>query len=106
MKDPPVYDKNIQVCPDNFLPTDSVSSVFEGFGLTKHTLKPDAVSSVFSFVPPPKQRKISKVPIARAKHQVTIKQLECPSQDSSESGPSTSISSAAPTTRDIGIQCG
>ena len=68
MEDPPVYDKNTQVCPDNFLPTDSVSNVLAGFGLTKHTLKPDTVSSVFSFVPPPKQREISKVPIARAKH--------------------------------------
>ena len=100
MEDPPVHEKNTQVCPDNFLPTDSVSSVFEGFRLTKHTLKPDAVSSVFSFVPLPKQRKISEVHI---EHQVTIKQLVCPSQDSSESRPSSSISSAALATRDIGI---
>ena len=75
MEDPPVYDKNTQVCPDNFLPTDSVSNVLAGFRLTKHTLKPDTVSSVFSFVPPlfsfvppPKQRKISEVRITRAKH--------------------------------------
>ena len=85
---------------------DFVSSVLQGFGPSKHTLKPDAEPSIFSFAPPPKRRKITQVRIARAEQQATIKQLVYCSQCSSEPGTSTSISSAAPATRDIGIQCG
>ena len=101
-----VYDKNARVCSEHFLPTDFVSSVLQGFGPSKRTLKPDAVPSVFSFAPPPKRRKITEARIARAEQQATIKQLVYSSQCSSEPGTSTSISSAAPATRDIGIQCG
>ena len=58
--EPPIEDRIARVCSQHFLPEDYVTSVLPGHGPSKKTLKPEAVPSVFSFVPPAKRRKISK----------------------------------------------
>ena len=56
----PIKDRNTRVCSQHFLPEDYVTSMLPEHGLSKKTLKPEAVPSVFSFVPPAKRRKISE----------------------------------------------
>ena len=87
----------------SFLPEDFIGSVLEGFGPSKKTLKPDALPSVFSFVPPPKRRKTSEARIAQATHRGIIDELL-----SSAAGPSSLQDDAEsePITKDVGIQCG
>ena len=98
MEDPPISDKNARVCSSHFLPEDFVGSVLEDFGPSKKVLKPDAVPSVFSYVPPPKRRKTSESRIAQATHRGIINELLSP-------GPSQQ-SEPEPLTKDVGIQCG
>jgi len=64
MENPPIEDRNARVCSQHFLPEDYVTSALPGHGPSKKTLKPEAVPSVFSFVPPVKRRKISEARIA------------------------------------------
>ena len=78
--------------------------MLEGFGPSKKTLKPDAVPSVFSFVPPPKSEGMtSEARIAQTTHHGIIDELLSPAagprsqQDDAES---------EPLTKDVGIQCG
>ena len=97
LEDPPVSDKNAHVCSCHFLPEDFVNSMLEDFGPSKKTLKPDAVPSVFSYVPPPKRRKTSEYRIAQTTHQDIINELLSP-------GPSQQ-SEPEPFTKDVGIQC-
>ena len=103
MENPPVSDKNARVCSNHFLPEDFIGSVLEGFGPSKKTLKPNAVPSVFSFVPPPKRRKTSEAKIAQATHRGIIDELLSPA-----AGPSSQQDDAEsePLTKDVGIQCG
>ena len=92
-------DKNARVCSNHFLPEDFIGSVLEGFGPSKKTLKPDAVPSVFSYMPPPKRRKTSEARIAQATHRGIINELLSP-------GPSSQQNEPEPLTKDVGIQCG
>ena len=78
MEDLPVSDKNARVCSDHFLPEDFVGGVLEGFGPSKNTLKPDAVPSIFTYVPPAKRRKTSEAQIAQATHRGIINELLSP----------------------------
>ena len=71
--DPPIlYEANAHVCSDNFVETCYVSSVLEGFGPSRWTLKPDTVPTVFAFNSPPKGRKLSEARLARAEHTVRL----------------------------------
>ena len=107
MENPPVSDKNARVCSNHFLPEDFIGSVLEGFGPSKKTLKPDAVPSVFSFVPPPKRRKTSEARIAQATHRGIIDRV-IDELLSPAAGPSSLQDDAEsePITKDVGIQCG
>ena len=76
MEDPPLNDKNAQVCSKHFLPENFTGGVLEGFGPLKKMLKPDAVPSIFCYAPPPlKRRKTSEVRIALATHRDMINEL-------------------------------
>ena len=75
--------------------------MLEGFGPSKKTLKPDAVPSVFSFVPLPKRRKTSEARIAQAAHRGIIEELLSPPDPSSQLN-----DAPEPRTKDVGIQCG
>ena len=95
---PPIYEANACICSEHFSKTCYVSSVLEGFGPSRQTLKPDAVPTVFAFNSPPKCRKLRQ---ARAQHKAIVKKLL---------GDSTGESAEAEflepiTTRDVGIQC-
>ena len=72
MENPPIEDRNASICSQHFLPENYVSSVLPGHGPLKKTLKPEAVPSVFSFVPPAKRRKISEARIARTEQRVSL----------------------------------
>ena len=74
-----------------------VGCIIEGFGPSKKTLKPDAVPSVFSYMPPTKRRKTSEVRIAQAAHHSIIDELMSPEPSYPE---------PEPLTKEVGIQCG
>ena len=79
-----------------------VSSILEGFGPSRHTLKPDVVPIVFAFNSPPKQRKLSEARLARAEHKAVVGELLGERDpDSSEAEFLEPV-----TTQDVGIQCG
>ena len=99
MENPPVSDKNARVCSNHFLPKDFVGCIVEGFGPLKKTLKPDAVPSVFSYMPPMKRRKTSEARIAQAEHCSIIDELLSPE-------PSQLEPELEPLTKEVGIQCG
>ena len=101
MENPPLNDKNARVCSQHFLPGDFTGSVLEGFEPSKKTLKPDAVPSVFSYVPLSKRRKTSEVRSALATHRDIITELLSagPSDVHHQYEPE-------PLTKDVGIQCG
>ena len=102
MKDPPIHDSNARVCSDHFTEQDFVSSVVEGFGPKRPTLKPEAIPTVFCFSQPAKRRKLSEMREARALHRSIIDDLLAGSSTAPESNTGESL----PATRDIGIQCG
>ena len=52
-----------------------VSSVLEGFGPSRQTLKLDVVPTVFAFNLPPKHRKLSEARLARAEHKAVMTKL-------------------------------
>ena len=101
MEDPPIYDNNARVCSHHFTEQDFVSSVMEGFGPKRATLKSDAVPTVFCFSNPAKRRKLSEARESRALHHSIIEDLlkEPTTEPHSSKEPE-------PATRDIGIQCG
>ena len=85
----------------HFVETYYVSSVLEGFGPSRQTLKPDVVPTVFAFNSPPKHRKLSEAKLARAEHKAVMTKLLGKKQsDSSEAEFLEPVN-----TRDIGIQC-
>ena len=57
--DPPIHDSNARVCSHHFTEQDFVSSIVEGFGPKRPTLKPEAVPTVFGFSQPAKHRKLT-----------------------------------------------
>ena len=76
--------------------------MLEGFGPLKKTLKPDAVLSIFSYVPPSKRRKTSEARSALAMHRDIFTELL-------SAGPSDvhhQSDEPEPLTKDVGIQCG
>jgi len=97
----PMEDRNVRVCSQHFLPEDYVTSVLPGHGPSKKTSKPEAVPSVFSFVPPAKLRKISEARIARTEQRVMVDQLLSTSSSSSNVSLGTQ-----PLTTDVETQCG
>ena len=101
MEDPPIYDNTARVCTHHFTEQDFVSSVVEGFGPKRATLKLDAVPTVFCFSNPAKRRKLSEARESRALHQSIIEDLlkEPSTEPQSSKEPE-------PATRDIEIQCG
>ena len=99
MVDPPIYEANARVCSEHFSKTCYVSSVLEGFGPSRRTLKPDAVPTVFAFNSPPKRRKLSEARQAKA----VVNELL--GDSTGESAEAESIEPII-TTRDIGVQCG
>jgi len=101
VENPPIEDRNTRVCSQHFLPEDYVTSVLPGYGPSKKALKPEAVPSVFSLVPPGKRRKISEARIARAEQQVMVDQLLSRSSSSSNISVDTQ-----PLTTDVETQCG
>ena len=101
MEDPPIYDNNSRVCSHHYTEQDFVSSVVEGFGQKRATLKLDAVPTVFYFLNPAKRRKLSEARELRALHRSIIEDLlkEPTTEPHSSKEPE-------PATQDIGIQCG
>ena len=101
--DPPIREANARVCSDHFAETCYVSSVLQGFGPSRQTLKPDAVPTIFTFNTPPKHWKLSKARQAKAQHRAIEKELldEGDGAESSVHEPVRLV-----TTRDVGIQCG
>ena len=81
---------------------DFVSSVVEGYGPKRPTLKPEAVPTVFCFSQPAKHRKLSKMREARALHRSIIDDL----LSGSSVAPQSSTGESQLAIRDIGIQCG
>ena len=79
-----------------------VSSVLEGFGPSRQTLKPDAVPTIFAFSSLPKRRKFSEARQAKAQHMNVMEELlENTSADSEFIEPVHEV-----TTPDVGTQCG
>ena len=101
MENPPIEDRNARVCSQHFLPEDYVTSVLLGHGPSKKTLKPEAVPSVFSFVPPAKHRKISEDRIVRTEQWVMVDQLLSTSSSSLNVSLDTQL-----LTTDVETQCG
>jgi len=101
VENPPIEDRNTRVCSQHFLLEDYVTSVLPGHGPSKKTLKPEAVPSVFSFMPPAKHRKISEAQIARTEQRVMVDQLLSRSSSSSNISVDTQ-----PLTTDVETQCG
>ena len=103
MVDPPIYEANAYVFSEHFSETCYVSSVLEGFGPSRRTLKPDAMPTVFAFNSPPKRRKLSEARQAKAQHKAVVNKLL--GDSTGESAEAESIEPII-TTRDIGVQCG
>ena len=101
MENLPIYNNNTCVCGHHFTEQDFVSSVVEGFGPKRATLKLDAVPTVFCFSNPANHRKLSEARESRVLHRSVIEDLlkEPTMEPHSSKEPE-------PATRDIGIQCG
>ena len=91
MVNPPIHDANARVCSQHFNDNDFVSPVLEGYGPSRHTLKPDAVPTLFSFTSTPKRRKLSEAREAKAQQRAVVEELLA--------------EDTRPATRDVGIQC-
>ena len=102
--DPPIYKVNARVCSEHFADTCYVSPVLEGHGPFRRTLKPDAVPTIFSFVSPPKRRKLSEARQAKSQHKDLVEGLLNERDDTAESRDLEPVSVV--TTRDVGTQCG
>ena len=75
LKDHPIHDNNVCVCSHHFTEQDFVSSVVEGFGSKRPTLKPDEIPMVLCFSQPVKHRKLSKTREVKALHRSIIDDL-------------------------------
>ena len=71
-KDPTIHDSNARVCSHHFAEQDFVSSVVEGFGPKRPTLKPEVVPMVFCILRPAKRRKLSETREGKALHHSII----------------------------------
>lgn len=101
--DPPIYQANARVCSEHFADTCYVSPVLEGHGPFTRTLKPDAVPTIFSFVSPPKRRKLSEARQAKSQHKDLVEGLLNKRDDTAES---LDEPVSVVTTRDVGTQYG
>ena len=81
--DPPLDDPNTHVCSHYFAANDYVKSVLEGLGPAEPMLKQTAVQTIFSFIKPVQQRKMSKARAAKSQHQSLVDDLLGPSSASS-----------------------
>ena len=90
------------MCSDHFAETCYVSSVLEGFGPSRQSLKTDAVPTIFTFNSPPKRRKLSEARQAMAQHRAIVEELldKGVGADSSNHEPVRPV-----TTQDVSIQC-
>ena len=86
-----------------FSETCHVSSVLEGFGPSRQTLKPDAVPTVFAFNSPPMRRKLSEARQAKAQHKAVVNELL---GDSTGESAEAEFIEPIIITRDIDVQCG
>ena len=96
-----MYDNTARVCSHHFTKQDFISSVVEGYGPKRATLKSDAVPTVFCFSNPAKRRKRNEARESRVLHRSIIEDLlkEPTTEPHSSKEPE-------PATRDIRIQCG
>ena len=99
--DPPIHEANARVCSDHFTEMCYISSMLEGFGPSRRTLKPDAVPTIFSFHSLPKRRKLSEARQAKAQHRSVVEEL----LEEQTSDVATETERVV-TTRDVGTQCG
>ena len=81
------------------MPGDFTGKMLKGFGPSKKMLKPDVVPSIFSYMPPSKQRKTSEARSAVATHHDIISNLwsACPSDIRHQHN------EPEPLTKDVGI---
>ena len=63
----------------------------EGYGPSRHTLKPGAVPTVFCFTSVPMRKKLGEAREAKAQHHAIVDELLAPAEDT------------WPLTRDVGV---